>query len=228
MVSPAMKTIKPRALRARSRPALQRFIRTTSLLWVINSVKLAIVSWTGSQIWAQHLATDSVSRSTRYGQCGTATFCASNLGWMQLRIYWSRRRLRSLISCEPNRESGFDVEVTYSDDSPHPFVSQEFCSALPVACSPIPSVHRRAFASLVLESAYEATMWAALENAQRGRSNVVLLTSLAGGAFRNYPEWIHAAIRRALPLAAPFDLDVRLLSNGPPSSALIKMVEDLQ
>ena len=39
-------------------------------------------------------------------------------------------------------------------------VSQAFCSALPVSYNPhIPSVHWKAFALLVLEAAYEATMW---------------------------------------------------------------------
>jgi Patatin-like phospholipase len=36
-------------------------------------------------------------------------------------------------------------------------------------------------AQLVLEAAYEATMWAAVLNAQRSASNRVLLTSLGGG-----------------------------------------------
>src|ERR1700722_13686987 len=49
-----------------------------------------------------------------------------------------------------------------------PLVTQVFCSALPVAYSPVPSIHWRRFASLVLEAAYEATLWAAVENARRG------------------------------------------------------------
>ena len=38
---------------------------------------------------------------------------------------------------------------------------------------------------LVLEAAYEATMWSAVLNARRGASKVVLLTLLGGGAFGN-------------------------------------------
>jgi len=49
----------------------------------------------------------------------------------------------------------------------------------------------------VLEGAYEATLCAAVHNAQRGRSNVVLLISLGGGAFGNNESWIVAAMRRA-------------------------------
>lgn len=70
-----------------------------------------------------------------------------------------------------------DVEVTDAAGEHRPRVSQAFCSALPVAYSP-PSPHWEPFASLVLQAAYEATMWAAALNAQRGASNIVLLTSL--------------------------------------------------
>ena len=44
-------------------------------------------------------------------------------------------------------------------------VSQAFCSALPVSYSRIPSDRWKSFASLVLEGAYEATLWAAVVNA---------------------------------------------------------------
>ncbi len=91
-----------------------------------------------------------------------------------------------------------DVEVTEVAAPDRPRVSQAFCSALPVAYSQVPSAHWELFASLVLEAAYEATLWAAVLNAQRGASNVVFLTLLGGGAFGNPSSWIHAAIGRAL------------------------------
>jgi len=47
-------------------------------------------------------------------------------------------------------------------------VSQVFCSALPVAYSDVPPIHWRAFATLVLEAAYEATMWGIGEPPARG------------------------------------------------------------
>jgi len=52
----------------------------------------------------------------------------------------------------------WDVEVTDAHSEPRPVVSQAFCSALPAAYTPIASRHWRAFASLVLEGAYEATL----------------------------------------------------------------------
>jgi hypothetical protein len=97
-------------------------------------------------------------------------------------------------------------------------------SALPVAYSRVPRAHWRALASLVLESAYEATLWAGVDSARRGGSNVVLLTLLGGGAFGNDDEWIHAAIRRAIRNAVEWDLDVKLVSYGPPSSAMLQLV----
>jgi hypothetical protein len=75
-----------------------------------------------------------------------------------------------------------DVEVTDAPGEPRPPVCQAFCSALPVAYTRVASRHRRPFAVLVLEAAYEATMWAAVLNARRGASNIVLLTFLGGGA----------------------------------------------
>ena len=118
-----------------------------------------------------------------------------------------------------------DVEVTEAAEQDRPRVSQAFCSALPVAYSQVPSPHWELFASLVLEAAYEATLWAAVLNAQRGISNVVFLTLLGGGAFGNPSSWIHAAMRRALQLMMTFDLDVRLVSYGAPSSELLAIAE---
>jgi hypothetical protein len=118
-----------------------------------------------------------------------------------------------------------DVEVTEADGTVRPLVSQCFCSALPVAYTSISAMHWEPFALLVLEAAYEATMWAAVLNAKRGTSNVLLLTLLGGGAFGNHIGWIYAAIRRALELIRPFGLDVRLVSYGTPSKEMLAVVE---
>ena len=124
-----------------------------------------------------------------------------------------RGKLRTGLHC--------DVEVTEAEGPDRPRVSQSFCSALPVSYSDVPTAHWQAFASLVLEAAYEATMWATVLNAQRNRSNVVFLTLLGGGAFGNDGRWIHRAMDRALELMSTFDLDVRIVSYGRPSEALM-------
>ena len=69
-------------------------------------------------------------------------------------------------------------------------------------------------------------MWAAVRNAQRGASNVVLLTSLGGGAFGNDETWIHAAMRRALKLTSGFDLDVSLSAMARRRRALLQIARD--
>ena len=94
-----------------------------------------------------------------------------------------------------------------------------------MAYTRVPPSHWEAFASLVLEAAYEATMLAAVLNARRGASNVVLLTQLGGGAFGNQDDWIHTAMRRSLEVMSGFALDARLVSYGTPSQAILQMAE---
>jgi hypothetical protein len=119
----------------------------------------------------------------------------------------------------------WDVEVT----SPEPrglTVSQAFCSALPVAYTPVPSDRWSSFATLILEGAYEATMWAAVLNAHKFNSRRVFLTLLGGGAFGNEPAWIHHAVRRALRLVRGVDLDVRLVSYRAPDAGVTRIVRE--
>jgi hypothetical protein len=119
-----------------------------------------------------------------------------------------------------------DIEVTDTARETGPRVSQAFCSALPVAYSQVARSYWEPFAKLVLDAAYEATMWAAVLNAQRGASSRVLLTLLGGGAFGNEERWIHTAMRRALKMTSEFELDVSIVSYGKPSRAITEMAEN--
>jgi hypothetical protein len=119
-----------------------------------------------------------------------------------------------------------DVEVTDGPGPAGPLVSQAFCSARPVSYTRIEAAHWRVFASFILRAAYEATMWAAVCNAQRGGSSTVLLTRLGGGAFGNEDAWIQAAMRSALQAVRACDLNVRLVSYGPPSGDLQDLVTE--
>jgi len=105
-------------------------------------------------------------------------------------------------------------------------VSQAFCSALPVSYTNIPSEHWKPFATLVLEGAYEATVWAAIVNAHESGSNVLFLTQLGGGAFGNESRWIHTAIRRALKKVAGVGMDVRIVSYRKPDAALERLAAE--
>ena len=116
------------------------------------------------------------------------------------------------------------VQVTDVEDAQ--LVSQAFCSALPVSCSNIPSERWKSFAVLVLEGAYEATLWAAVVNAHHMGSNVLFLTRLGGGAFGNEPQWIHDAMRRALTRVVDVSLDVRVVSYGKADPGLERLVAE--
>lgn len=104
------------------------------------------------------------------------------------------------------------TQVTLAGASHH--LSQVYCSALPVAYSDHAAVHWEAFARLVLEASYEATLCLAVLNAYENHNHAVYLTKLGGGAFGNRPEWIVDAIYRSLVLFRAFDLDVGIVSYG--------------
>lgn len=114
----------------------------------------------------------------------------------------------------------WEAEVTDRTAAPRPRVSQAFCSALPVAYTRIPSARWEAFARLVLEAAYEATLLAGVLNAARTGSPVVALTRLGGGAFGNEGAWIDDAIARAIERVPAQGLDLRIVVRGAPSTAL--------
>ena len=120
----------------------------------------------------------------------------------------------------------WDVEVTDALGEDRPRVSQAFCSALPVAYTRIASSHWQPFATLILEAAYEATMWAAVLNARRGASRRVLLTRLGGGAFGNRDEWIDAALRRSLAMMRKTNLDVRMVSYAEPPQSILELARE--
>lgn len=119
-----------------------------------------------------------------------------------------------------------NVEVTDQPESTGQFVSQIFCSALPVAYGSLPASNWAAFGTFILEAAYEATILAAVLNAKRTGSKVALLTRLGGGAFGNVDAWIDSAMRRAFQLGIGYGLDVRLVSYGTPSRELQKLASD--
>lgn len=121
-----------------------------------------------------------------------------------------------------------DVEVTDAESANPPIVTQAFCSALPVAYTPLPRAVWKSFASLVLEAAYEATLLAAVDNANRGATNIVLLTMLGGGAFGNDEAWIAAAMRRGLQKVTGAGLDVRIVSYSAPSPALLHLAAEFK
>lgn len=106
-------------------------------------------------------------------------------------------------------------------------VSQAYCSALPVAYNDQSADLWQPFAQLVLDAAYEATLAAAVINAQQTGNNTVFLTQLGGGAFGNRSDWIFSAIERALRLYQHFDLDVVMVSYGRASGEVARLIHKI-
>ncbi|MDY0207811.1 MAG: hypothetical protein RBR82_14490 [Pseudomonas sp.] len=106
--------------------------------------------------------------------------------------YEQREQLKGLLRIGVHA----DIDVTLTDCNHQ--VTQVFCSALPLAYSMHDDELWTEFAQLILEAAYEATLAAAVQNAQATGNNRVYLTLLGGGAFGNPDEWIMNAIRKAL------------------------------
>lgn len=96
-------------------------------------------------------------------------------------------------------------------------VTQVYCSAMPVAYGGGSKTLWQPIATLVLEAAYEATLRAALINAQSKGTRKTYLTLLGGGAFGNDADWIVQALLRALIQVEFSGLDVEIVSHMAPS-----------
>jgi hypothetical protein len=121
-----------------------------------------------------------------------------------------RDELRSRLAIGLHR----DVEVTDVREGPRRLVSQAFCSGLPVTYGGGRPPAWEAFARLVLEATYEATLLAAVEQSARGGSNIVLLTRVGGGVFGNAGAWIDDAVIRAIGIVEQAGLDIRQVGYG--------------
>jgi len=108
------------------------------------------------------------------------------------------------------------------------WVSQAYCSALPVAYSEQAPALWEEFVRLVLDASYEATLCAAILNSRENGSKQLFLTLLGGGAFGNASDWIIAAIQRALNLHKNAELDVAIVSYGSSNRQVQKLVKDFQ
>ena len=138
------------------------------------------------------------------------------------------QRLAALA--EPSREElkgllriGTHWNADVTDVAPGHAVSQAFCSALPIGYHGRLGADPRweRIARIVLEAAYEATLLAARINHQQGGSDVVYLTRIGGGVFRNPLAWIDDAIRLAHErVPGP---GVTIVSYGGPDAMLRKL-----
>lgn len=115
-----------------------------------------------------------------------------------------------------------DTQLTIENSSN--FVTQGYCSALPIAYTSIKSDLWESFARLVLEATYEATFYAALQNYENTKNNKVYLTLVGGGVFGNNIEWILDAIKKAVFKFNQTPLDIRIVSYGSSNSNIRQFV----
>jgi len=106
-------------------------------------------------------------------------------------------------------------------------VCQVYASACCVAyAKSTKSADWAAFASLVLNAAYDATLLAGrVLSMQRNKRITVYLTHLGGGAFGNRDEWILAAVQGALDRHRDANLDVRMVHYGRDANAAWRKVK---
>ena len=116
-----------------------------------------------------------------------------------------------------------DAEVTLHGTGHR--VSQAYCSALPVAYGNQPTDDWTEFAQLILDAAYEATLAAAVINANQSGNRVVYLTLLGGGVFGNRDRWIITAIERAFQKHSKQGLDIRIVSYRQSKPAVAELVK---
>ncbi len=120
----------------------------------------------------------------------------------------------------------WNTEVTTSLSGQQ--VSQIYCSALPVAYSRIESFYWENFARLILEATYESSLYAALINLSKNKSNKVFLTLVGGGAFGNAEHWILESLLKAINKFKNTPLDVRIVSYGVSNPNLKLVIENFR
>lgn len=119
----------------------------------------------------------------------------------------------------------WDTEVTLTNQKQ--IVSQAYCSALPVAYSYIESFYWESFARIILEAAYEATLYTGLINMDKTGANKVYLTLLGGGAFGNEPNWILESISKSIIKFKNTPLDVKIVSRGNSNPRIQQLISEI-
>ncbi len=119
----------------------------------------------------------------------------------------------------------WDTEVTINEYKQR--VSQAYCSALPVAYSLLDESLWEAFARLVLEATYEATLAAGVINLVQTGCNKVFLTLVGGGAFGNDTIWITDAIKKAVKKFEGVGLDICLVSYGRSDKVVKRLIDEI-
>ncbi len=119
----------------------------------------------------------------------------------------------------------WNTEVTISKTKHR--VSQIYCSALPVRYCNVEPMYFENFARIILEATYESTLFAALINLEKNKSEKVFLTLVGGGAFGNAEYWILESIQQAIRKFKNTPLEVQIVSYGQSNENLKRVIEEL-
>jgi len=131
-----------------------------------------------------------------------------------------------------------DTEVTcssfgmrpYEGDPGQQLVTQAYCSAVSVSYSRCSGNNWELFARLVLDSLYEATLYAAVRNLARHEDEPgarrVFLTAVGGGVFGNDMRWVYDAMRQAFKKFERVGLEIYLVSYGGSTPEFRQLAEE--
>ncbi len=159
-------------------------------------------------------------------QNGYALASATGLTEIAARLKAMTKQERDALRKKLRIGIQWDTQVTIRDC--RHLVTQVYGSALPVAYSGQAEGSCEKFARFILETSYEATLWAAILNFARTGNNRVYLTLLGGGVFGNEEDWIIAAIERSLELFSHVPLDVAIVSykaSKPTVKELVSLIK---
>lgn len=117
----------------------------------------------------------------------------------------------------------WNTEVTLANAGHR--VTQVYCAAIPVSYHyNIDTELWEVFSRMILEAAYEATFYAAVENLNSTGNNKLFLTLVGGGVYGNRSEWILDAIAMSMEKFRHVPLDVRIVTYGYSSSEIRNFV----
>lgn len=168
------------------------------------------------------------NKDKRLWQMQNGYVIASRAGLTEIATYLKNANSKEKEQLKGKLRIGVHAHAQVTLDQCEHKVTQVLCSALPIAYSQYESGLWCEFAQLVLQAAYEATLAAAVQNAQESGNNTVYLTLLGGGAFGNPEEWIIDAIRQALLAYQDAGLNVLIVSYLRSKPSVKALVDELK
>lgn len=146
---------------------------------------------------------------TKNGYTDSTQTSLTNFNTLLQNSTWNRDDLISELKIGVH--SNVEVISTKEDQKIIQKVNQAFCSAISIGYSSASSEKWENVARIVLDGTYEATLLSSvIQHANGTGSNVVVLTFIGGGVFRNDMNWIADSIGRACAILSNYDIIVEV------------------